>query len=519
MWHFDESAAQFPTPRSEEPASLRREIVDELADHLTCALRREQLAGGAHAQTTAEERVLDRFGDPVKVARKLWFDWMWEKIMSQRILVGLCVLMAVVSCVALGLAWASLSRQQDLIATWQSTSQSQIADQQKLFERLLDQLQRAATDAASRSLAPSDWNPVEFRFVLGKEDGPPAAGIKVDVSIQATETGIPPMQDTSNEKGVVRFERVRYGRYTVNVHNTAGESLLTRFTLQPGESLTRTIICPDPPTTSSKVTARIAWPEDLRERSLWFRFGGNVNRIVAEREWSPPAPLIPRELEEGYPPGRELFVSPTGEMVAAYRLLGGATTGRGSRGRRGGRGAHATDLAEVRDVLPNFSAGQGIESIKELATIDWPGNDYRIPSVEVLRPYGELTSVEQLRAVVVESRTGGVPPPRSGYARSFNAITLPSADWSYRLEPGESDKPGTLVLTPTQDAVEKLRAALAEIDQYREEAKKASEEAKARAEAAARRAAKSEAAEDKKSPPEGSKDQPEVEKTEKKSTE
>jgi hypothetical protein len=520
MWHFDESAAQFPTPRSEEPANLRRQIVDELADHLTCALRREQLAGGAHAQTTAEERVLDRFGDPGKVARKLWFDWMWEKIMSQRILVGLCVLMAVVSCVALGLAWASLSRQQDLIATWQSTSQSQMEEQRQLFERLLAQSEKSIA-ASAQSKAPSDWNPVEFRFVSGKEDGPPAAGIKVDVSIQASETGIPPMQGTSNEKGVVRFERVRYGRYTVNVHNTAGESLLTRFTLQPGESLTRTIICPDPPTVPAKVTARIAWPEDLREISLWFRFEGNVKRIVAEREWFPPAALIPRESEEGYPPGRELFVSPTGEMVAAYRLLSGVRGGGGrSRGRGGrGLGARSTDLAEVRDVLPNFSAGQGIDPIKELATIDWPGSDYRIPSVEVLRPDGVLTSVEQLRAVVVESRTGGVPPPRSGFARSFNSITLPSADWAYRVEPGESDNPGTLVLTPTQEAIEKLRAALAEIDQYREEAKKAAEQAKARAEAAARRAAKSEAAEDKKSPPEGSKDQPEVGKTEKKSTE
>jgi hypothetical protein len=413
---------------------------------------------------------------------------MWEKIMSQRILVGLCVLMAVVSCVALGLAWQSLSRQQDLIARWQATSQSQIAEQQKLFERLLEQSQKAAADAAAKSPAPSDWNPVEFRCVLGKEDGPPAAGVRVNVAIEASETGIPPMSGVSNEKGVVRFERVRYGNYRMNVYNTAGEHMLSRFTLQPGESLTRTVICPDPPTVPSKVVARIAWPEDLRERSLWFRVDRNVTRLVAEKEWSPPAPLIPRELEQGYPPGRELFVSPNGEIIAAFRLLSGATTGRGGRGRRGGLGARATDLTGVRDVLPSsISARLDNDSIAALAAIDWPGNEYRIPNVEILRPYGELTSVEQLKIVVAESRTGGTPVPRSGFARSFNAITLPSADWSYHVEPGESDKPGTLWLTPTEDAIEKLRAALAEIDQAREVAEKTE---KARADFEERRKAK-----------------------------
>src|SRR5688500_15156868 len=139
MWHFDESAAQFPPPRAGEAANLRREIVEELADHLTCARRREQLAAAPQTEDAIRHRVLDRFGDPAAVACKLWFDWMWEKIMTQRILVGVCVVMAIVSCVALGLAWTSLDRQQNLMATWQSTSETQMRDQQKLFERLLAQ--------------------------------------------------------------------------------------------------------------------------------------------------------------------------------------------------------------------------------------------------------------------------------------------------------------------------------------------------------------------------------------------
>jgi hypothetical protein len=135
MWQFDESAAQFPAPRAEEPVNLRREIVEELADHLTCARRREQMGSGEQTEEAVRRRVLDRFGDPAAVARKLWLDWMWERIMNQRILVATCVLLVVFSCVALGLAWVSLKGQQDLMATWQSTSETQMRDQQKLLRR------------------------------------------------------------------------------------------------------------------------------------------------------------------------------------------------------------------------------------------------------------------------------------------------------------------------------------------------------------------------------------------------
>ena len=34
-----------PPPRDDEPASLRQDIIDELADHLACAYNRELLRG------------------------------------------------------------------------------------------------------------------------------------------------------------------------------------------------------------------------------------------------------------------------------------------------------------------------------------------------------------------------------------------------------------------------------------------------------------------------------------------
>src|SRR5262245_6371801 len=101
--------ADLPAPRDDEPASLRNDIAAELRDHLECALRREELKspsepcgsaprsegfdrppdrgcrGSGDRATSAYQRVLERFGNPRTVARKLWLDAMQEQIMSQRI--------------------------------------------------------------------------------------------------------------------------------------------------------------------------------------------------------------------------------------------------------------------------------------------------------------------------------------------------------------------------------------------------------------------------------------------------
>ena len=95
----EEIAHGLPAPRDDEPAALRQDIADELADHLHCALSRELLRTGDEKQ--AKQNVLERFGDVNAVARRLWLEWMKEKIMSQRILIAAAIVMAV-SCIAVG---------------------------------------------------------------------------------------------------------------------------------------------------------------------------------------------------------------------------------------------------------------------------------------------------------------------------------------------------------------------------------------------------------------------------------
>jgi hypothetical protein len=93
----DTLSALLPAPRDDEPAGLRRDILDELADHLSASYRRELLRGVDPA--TARARALERFGDPATLARRLWLDAMKGRIMTQRVLVATC-LMAVLACLA-----------------------------------------------------------------------------------------------------------------------------------------------------------------------------------------------------------------------------------------------------------------------------------------------------------------------------------------------------------------------------------------------------------------------------------
>jgi len=90
MEPLDDLAAALPAPREDEPPDLRRKILAELRDHLHTAIQRELLLIGDAEQ--AQQNVLSRFGDPARLARKLWYDAMWEKIMSQRMMLAALVL-------------------------------------------------------------------------------------------------------------------------------------------------------------------------------------------------------------------------------------------------------------------------------------------------------------------------------------------------------------------------------------------------------------------------------------------
>src|SRR5262245_19453914 len=132
MRHPQDLTADLPAPRDDELASLRQDIIDELRDHLECALVRELHSPGSRGCISAEQttsdapwyRVLARFGNPSTIARRLWCDAMQEKIMSQRLMLVACIVMAVACGAMFVLMKNSVDAQQAFFNHQQQNSQS-----------------------------------------------------------------------------------------------------------------------------------------------------------------------------------------------------------------------------------------------------------------------------------------------------------------------------------------------------------------------------------------------------------
>ncbi len=281
---FDEIAAAFPKARDDEPPDLRARIVKELRDHLDCAYRGELLKCGNEAE--AEQRVLARFGDPKRLARKLWLDAMQERIMSQRVLMFWSGLMAAV-CVAMGvLFWRIVEQSAEsnraFIASMQEANRDLLEQGRAFNLALLERLDRrpnngeggAATQKMPEQAAEKaaggkseKRTHLSLRLVQDVAGGKPAAGY----SVSLREVG------RSDADGKFDAGLVLPDTYTASVSTPWGEFANAEVEVPPGKAeVTVEIICPGPPP-EFEVSLDVDWPPDLR--------GHNVGLLIRRREF------------------------------------------------------------------------------------------------------------------------------------------------------------------------------------------------------------------------------------------
>src|SRR5215469_354373 len=200
--------ADLPAPGDDEPPSLRADIADELADHLRCAFRREVFKDGD--EIAAEQRVLDRFGDPQKLARRLWWQAMRSMIMGQRILSGLQWL---VSLSAVALAGAVFWQQSQMWQEMRAARQEEAAQRQALttaLNQLQTQKQAASVPAITYADVPvheiADENLPNAALPIGAadvpvriaEESPSDAGLSMDRGPDAVSFGPPPAVEAAD---------------------------------------------------------------------------------------------------------------------------------------------------------------------------------------------------------------------------------------------------------------------------------------------------------------------------------
>ena len=260
----DELAADLPAQRDDEPSSLRQDILDELADHLMCAVQREQFASASHAdETTIWQRVLSRFGDPVQLARQLWFEAMKEKLMTQKLLTAIVVLLVVGMGYMLYAMNSVLSDSRDyqaMLATQLNESQQR---QEDLMTRLLTATE-SRSDANS-SKQPSEWNNLSVKVVYDDEEQTPVVGAKVSFQGRNDQAkSIPPGEEMTNSNGIADLGMVIYGQYWISVVAPNGVQVESFETsVRPGADRLFEIEMPNSPTVPIKF--EIAATDQLSE--------------------------------------------------------------------------------------------------------------------------------------------------------------------------------------------------------------------------------------------------------------
>lgn len=254
-----------PPPRSDEPVRLRQDIADELADHLACALSRERRR--ADDETAARRAVLDRFGDPKAIARRLWFDAMKEIIMRERLVLVLAGVLLITVLVG-GLL------------TWQSMKLNREVNQAILAK--LDSMNAPA----ARAEVPENWSKAKIRLVRGSPDGPPIKGTRVELLGKAfDDTDKTSLEATTDDQGVAMFGPVRPGKYGIRIGRDPFVPLPPdsptapcpfslgngAISLYPGQSHDLGITCPDAIDRCQEVSFRLAGPAGPRDGNMLFR--------------------------------------------------------------------------------------------------------------------------------------------------------------------------------------------------------------------------------------------------------
>lgn len=254
----DDLLAGLPSPRGDEPASLRRDIEDELADHLHCAMQRERTA--TDDDQAARRAVLARFGNPRRVACKLWFDAMKGKIMKDRLMIAASILMMLTCAAAIGAMWLTLKESREVNAA------------------LLAQIKELAIRPAQPALAP---NQASLKIKLITPDQKPFSDIHCVLQGTPFKDGAKESIDlTTDQNGIAAIGPILAGKYEIYIlGNASGRGEVTLFS---GQTLEKTFVCPanlKQPTVECSL--KVDWPQELTNAMDLNRHPANPPGLIA----------------------------------------------------------------------------------------------------------------------------------------------------------------------------------------------------------------------------------------------
>jgi len=230
----------FPPRHRAEPENLRRDITDELADHLALAAEDEVVKHG-RTHEGAWQQAIERFGNPDAVARKLWWDAMKERVMRDWIHSGIAAVSAIVVVLVAVLVVNSMKQMQ--------TTQVQLIE---------------ALKGLSQPPAPVGET-LDVEVHRGSESGPPAAGVGVTLSGKLNQDTSANVSLNTDAQGRVRFSPVPQGAYRLTFKDPRSAlEMQMEHSLFAGVGSTVTVVAPDsvPVEKQFKLESPLPFPND-----------------------------------------------------------------------------------------------------------------------------------------------------------------------------------------------------------------------------------------------------------------
>jgi hypothetical protein len=261
----DSFADSFPAPRDDEPESLRQDIADELADHLQCAVDRHLLSNPD--LDTARSRALQRFGDPRRVARQLWFDALRERIMSQRILLAVSVMMTLTCVAAIAIGWrvAEAGR----LALTDLVEQNRVSTEAMQMTNVAMLARLEGQAGGNKDVSSLEWGGIKLRLVSTDGNRLPD-GYGANLMGNLLEVG--KNMNLSGEitpDGTLDFGLVRTGQHHLNIGAPFGDTYSRIINVLPGKNIDEVLKCPGALPGEAGVSISIDWPDDLKDRGYW----------------------------------------------------------------------------------------------------------------------------------------------------------------------------------------------------------------------------------------------------------
>ncbi|HOB76440.1 MAG TPA: carboxypeptidase-like regulatory domain-containing protein [Phycisphaerae bacterium] len=334
----DAIAEGLPPLHEGEPSNLRQDII-ELADHLAMAMQRELRRNeDGHV---ARRAVLARFGDPLAVARRLWWDAMKEKIMRDRLmLVGVAVVLVAVLAF-LGVSWAAQNR-----------------INQAILAKLEDLSARPSAPAV-----PENWSKAVIRVVEGAKAGPPVADVVLRLNGKPfTDSEQSVLSAETDAEGRASFGPVGPGKYQLIASDgKLGLTSESEVALYPGQVFDQTLVCP-PKSARGEVKFQLSGlPEWVEPGWVWGCVFAGAEPVLADNtSWNAPRP--------------GLWLNAAGEVLQGVQFSGYEPT---QVPRPPGTG---------RPALPPvfYLASEG--SVTTAPSVTWAAATYRLEHMSVFAP-------------------------------------------------------------------------------------------------------------------------------------